>query len=108
MRVDPRSELLPQPDVFSDSRGQALPSEVPDHHPEFQRAEATTQLDSIIHEVAHRRLVALRRAQVFWDQAKRAAQHLRTSAIEGAAVDGRKEPLVWVDHHRVRLLEAFQ
>src|ERR671938_239534 len=85
------------------ARGQALVAEVADNHPEFERAEASPELDAVLRAVAHRLRfgsLQIRRRH----KREGAAQGLHVEAVEDRKVKGREEPLVRVGDEGVGAL----
>ena len=80
---------------------QSLGPEVPQDHPQFQRAEAPPELDAGVHQVPHAR-VPFARLEVLGCERERLAEHVHPPAIQHAQVERREQPLVRIDHESNR------
>ena len=67
----PTTRTAAQAAVLRQPRAQPVGAEVPQHHPQLQRAEAASELHAGVHKVPHRR--GFRRSQVLGRRARRRA-----------------------------------
>ena len=102
-RAQHRLGVLRQRDPVRDRRPERVEPEHLHAQPQLQRAGASRELDPAVAEVD---LAAERVAQVLAAQRERALQQPRLAHQHRARLVGLEEPLVRVDHQRVRSLDA--
>ena len=93
--------------MLGEALAQTLGAEMPQHHPQLQRAKASAQLNARVHQVpdAGRPFARL---QILGRQRKRLAHDVHATAGEDTQIERREEPLVWIDHQRVCVVGATE
>src|SRR5215210_8276176 len=77
---DPRRKQLRQAAVFAYPRRQTFVSEVTHHHPQLQRAETPSELNTVIRSAAH--LLLFGSAKIFRHQRESTLEQIHVPAIE--------------------------
>src|SRR5687768_850910 len=99
--------MLGQCDPMIDGSTESAESEIPDRHPELERAEASCKLDAVVAEV-HLLVAAVGILQVIGNDPERVAQQSAIAQQKAAGFDRLKEPLVRIERDRVRQAKTIE
>ena len=91
----PVGEVARERAMGADARGEPGSAEAANDHPELERAKASAELDTIVHEVDDR--LALGRDEVLVHQREGTREDVRLGREERGAIERREQPLMRID-----------
>src|SRR2546428_4699659 len=91
--------------MFADARRHSCATECAPDDPRFERAEAATELNTIIH-IVDLGAGGIAQVQVFGSEGEETAQTLDVTHIKRAEIERNKKHFVRIDHERIRLSPA--